>query len=69
MYNDYVLTGILNNFPEGFEPHDAQIKLLKSIEQAFADGHKFVVCNAPTGSGKSFIAKTVGNGSSEPSEE
>lgn len=55
------MTGILNNFPEGFTPSSQQTKLLRSIEQAFDDGYKFVVCSAPTGSGKSFISKTLGN--------
>jgi len=56
-----VISTLLNNFPAGYEPNTQQIKLLKAIDQAFDDGFKFVVCNAPTGSGKSFISKTVSN--------
>ncbi len=56
-----MMTGIINSFPEGFNPSTQQVKLLRSIEQAFDDGYKFVVCSAPTGSGKSFISKTLGN--------
>jgi len=56
-----VISNLLNNFPDGYTPNRSQVKLLKNIDQAFEDGHKFVVCNAPTGSGKSFISKTVGN--------
>lgn len=52
---------ILSKFPDSFEPSKSQIKLLRNIEQAFEDGYKFVVCSAPTGSGKSFISKTLGN--------
>ena len=61
--------GLLEKFPEGYTPNSSQVKLLKNIDQAFKDGHKFVVCNAPTGSGKSFISKTLANDSSEPSED
>jgi len=56
-----VISNLLNNFPEGYSPNKQQVKLLKHIDAAFAGGYKFVVCNAPTGSGKSFISKTVGN--------
>jgi len=63
-----VLGGLLKSFPEGYTPNSAQVKLLKNIDQAFSDGYKFVVCNAPTGSGKSFISKTLANSSNEPSE-
>ena len=61
--------GLLKNFPEGFDPNSSQVKLLKHIDQAFKDGHKFVVCNAPTGSGKSFISKTLANASEESSQD
>jgi len=63
-----MLTGLLSKFPETFTPNKSQIKLIKSIEQAFEEGYKFVVCSAPTGSGKSFISKTLGNDSKDPSE-
>mgnify|MGYP003650162950 FL=1 len=59
--------GLLDSFPDGYTPNSSQVKLLKNIDQAFSDGHKFVVCNAPTGSGKSFISKTLANVSQEPS--
>jgi Rad3-related DNA helicase len=63
-----VLGGLLKSFPEGYTPNSAQVKLLKNIDQAFDDGYKFVVCNAPTGSGKSFISKTLANSSKESSD-
>ncbi len=50
----------LSNFPAGYEPSKQQTKLLKQIEAAFQD-NKFVICCAPTGSGKSFISKTLSN--------
>ena len=60
---------LLENFPKGYTPNSSQVKLLKNIDQAFEDGYKFVVCNAPTGSGKSFISKTLANASDEPSQD
>ena len=64
-----MLGGLLKKFPSGYTPNSAQVKLLKNIDQAFDDGYKFVVCNAPTGSGKSFISKTVSNSARETSKE
>ncbi len=52
---------LLSNFPENHTPRDSQIKILKGIESAFNSGKKFVIVYAPTGSGKSFIAKTLAN--------
>jgi len=63
-----VIGGLLEHFPKEYTPNSAQVKLLKNIDQAFSDGYKFVVCNAPTGSGKSFISKTLANASREPSQ-
>ena len=63
-----MLGGLLKSFPEEYTPNSAQVKLLKNIDQAFDDGYKFVVCNAPTGSGKSFISKTLANSSKESSD-
>jgi superfamily II DNA or RNA helicase len=57
------MTNILSKFPDTFTPNKQQVKLLSNIDQAFKDGYKFVVCSAPTGSGKSFISKTLGNDS------
>ncbi len=64
-----MIGGLLKSFPDKYNPNPAQIKLLKNIDQAFTDGYKFVICNAPTGSGKSFISKTIGNISREPTKE
>jgi len=54
-------TDILEHFPTGFTPSSEQEKLLLKIKKAFDSGKKFVVCCAPTGSGKSFVSKTLGN--------
>ena len=56
MYSKY-----LSKFPANYDPNSQQIDLIKRVEQAYADGYKFVICAAPTGSGKSFLAKTLGN--------
>lgn len=42
--------------------------LLQQIDRAYASGKKFVICCAPTGSGKSFLSKTLGNASNKPSQ-
>ena len=60
--------GLLDYFPNSYTPNPGQVKLLKNIDQAFRDGYKFIVCNAPTGSGKSFISKTLANASRDASQ-
>lgn len=65
----YMIENLLDHFPVGYTPHSRQEKLINNIEQAFNDGYKFVVCCAPTGTGKSHIAKTVGNQSPPPSRD
>ena len=59
----------MQHFPEGYDPNPSQVKLLKSIDEAFNTGSKFVICNAPTGSGKSFISKSLGNVADESPDE
>ena len=61
-----MISNILSDFPAEYTPNAAQKKLLTEIQAAFNDGYKFVVCCAPTGSGKSFISKTLSNISEEP---
>ena len=64
MYSRY-----LTNFPNSYNPSSQQIDLIKRIEDAYAKGYKYVICSAPTGSGKSFISKTLGNVSNKCSSE
>lgn len=52
-------------FPQGFTATPSQYEVLDQLTQAFAK-HKFVICCAPTGSGKSFIAKSIANSSKKP---
>ena len=63
-----MLTTYINHFPGGFEPTDEQLELLNGIEKAFKAGKKIVICCAPTGSGKSFIAKTLAGVSGKPTQ-
>lgn len=63
------MVDFVNNFPQGFTPNTSQVKILRDIESAFKAGTKFIVCCAPTGSGKSFISKTLSNTSGEPSDD
>lgn len=43
-----------------------QVELLNKIDEAFNEGYRFVICCAPTGSGKSFLSKTLSNYSVTP---
>jgi ATP-dependent DNA helicase DinG len=63
---------LLDYFPyeDGkFEPSKEQTHLIQSIDDAFKSGYKFVICCAPTGSGKSFLSKTLANFSKESSDK
>jgi Rad3-related DNA helicase len=60
---------LLDHFPSKFNPLVQQVELINKIDEAFNQGYKFVICCAPTGSGKSFLSKTLANVSSEPSKE
>jgi len=55
------MTNLLLSFPDGFTPNKSQVLILKEIEKAYHNGERFVICNAPTGSGKSFIPPTLAN--------
>lgn len=59
---------LISQFPDSFTPSKLQIDVINRIEKAFSAGKKFVICCAPTGSGKSFIAKTLANASTIPSK-
>jgi Rad3-related DNA helicase len=61
-----MISHFLANFPEKFKPNEQQVDIIQQIEAAFTGGSKFVICSAPTGSGKSFVSKTLANVSNEP---
>jgi Rad3-related DNA helicase len=52
---------LIEYFPDGFTPRPHQVKGLSDIEVAINKGAKFIIVQAPTGSGKSFISKTLSN--------
>lgn len=56
---------LIEYFPEGFTPRPHQVKGLADVEAALSKGAKFIIIQAPTGSGKSFISKTLSNTASE----
>jgi len=60
---------LIDCFPNDFTPNKQQEKIIRNVEQAFNEGYKFVVISAPTGSGKSHVAKTVSNSADQPSKE
>jgi Rad3-related DNA helicase len=64
-----MIDGLVDYFPDGDQPRPQQEKILRNIEQAFNEGYKFAIVTAPTGAGKSHVAKTLGNVSGEPPKE
>lgn len=52
---------LIDYFPKDSIPRDSQIKVLHQIENAINSGTKFIILQAPTGSGKSHIAATLAN--------
>lgn len=64
-----MVNNFITQFPTGYTPTEQQIILIQKIEAAFNSGKKFVVCNAPTGSGKSMLAKTLANNSKPATED
>lgn len=60
---------ILTYFPENYTPRDQQINGLQQIWEAINAGNKFIIVQAPTGSGKSFFSKTLSNTVSAPDSE
>lgn len=52
---------MLLHFPSGFEPNDPQTFILSQIAEGLKNGKRNFIVNAPTGTGKSFIAKTIAN--------
>jgi len=51
----------LSFFPPGKAPRPEQTKAIKETEREFRDGKSFVAIQAPTGSGKSYIAIAIAN--------
>lgn len=47
------------SFPEGYTPTETQQHILKELDEFQKSDEKFCILQAPTGSGKTFIAKTL----------
>jgi Rad3-related DNA helicase len=62
MLNEPLITA----FPVGATPNDAQDYIISEIEEALQQNKKFIIINAPTATGKSYIAKTIANFSDDP---
>lgn len=59
---------LLAHFPEQYTPTRQQCNLVRKIEDGLKH-HKFVICCAPTGSGKSLLAKTLAGIACKPTAE
>lgn len=55
-------------FPKGFTPRPGQARCIDQTLEYFRTGGKFVVINAPTGSGKSFISTALAKVADEPTK-
>lgn len=51
---------LINHFPAGYDPTTQQVDALNKIQHAFKNVDT-VILSAPTGTGKSFLASTLGN--------
>lgn len=60
---------LIQNFPDKWTPNTAQQFILNELANILDDNRKFIIICAPTGSGKSMIAKTLCNTSSYPTKE
>ena len=63
------MSKLILNFPDPYQPNDNQVKILNAIEKSIENNEKFIICNAPTGSGKSFFAPTLANYAGGPCNE
>jgi ATP-dependent DNA helicase DinG len=57
----HISQSIEDLFPIGYTPYEHQPEVLNQIKDAINEGHKFIIVQAPTGAGKSFITKTLAN--------
>ncbi len=56
-------------FPTKYNIYDHQKIVLQQIQQAINEGHKFIVIQSPTGTGKSMISATLSNLSRPPPQK
>jgi len=65
------ITGLscVDLFPKDYTPRPTQVKCIDQVLEYFKGEGKFVIINAPTGSGKSFISATLAKISDEPTKK
>ena len=52
---------MIEHFPSNYTPTKKQLSLFDVIKDRFYSDKKFLIIQAPTGTGKSFISKTIAN--------
>lgn len=52
---------MIKHFPKQYQPYPQQIEAIVAIEDGIKSGKRFIVLDAPVGSGKSQVALTVAN--------
>jgi len=62
------ISQLLDHFPKEYTPRQHQIDIVKQIEEAVNGGVKFIILQAPTGSGKSMFSATISNYSKGPTD-
>jgi len=60
---------ISESFPKQYKPHDHQVTVLKQLDDAIKAGYKFIILQAPTGSGKSMFASAFANAADKPTQK
>lgn len=56
-------------FPEKYTPRPNQVKVLNQLSEIINNKQRFVILQCPTGTGKSHIANTIANASSDCPED
>lgn len=56
---------LLEHFPNGMPPRTSQVQLLRELDSVIERGYRRIIISAPTGIGKSYIAKTIANSATE----
>ena len=52
---------LLDDFPRHATPRPSQIQILRELDNVLKSGYKKIIISAPTGIGKSYVAKTIAN--------
>ena len=67
--NPLQIYNLVKFFPKNYKPRSSQVEALEKIEKAWSSGKKYVIACMPTGTGKSHIAVSVSESSSEIDNE